>query len=886
MDLRFAIYLSVAISSLSFSPAQAQQIENGPEQAEQMADGTAQALQIVNGKYVICKFDGVSLSEALNQLAEQQTDYAIMFLYNELEDFRVTTPIHHKTLPDAIRQMIGFYPIRMTVDNTNPEGKKIFVECTHKTDRRLTGTIIDEQSQPVAFANITILNPADSTLLGGGVSNESGYFAIPSMQQDAILKISYIGYKTYWRRCDADSLGIIQLEPLPQTLKGVTVKGDLPKYRMTKSGYMSNVEGTVLADLGTAFDVLEQLPRVQVKDDKVSIIGRTGAPLIYINGRLMRDRNELRQLQSKDIKDIEVITNPGPQYASNVASVIRIRTRRRQGEGFSGSLSHYNRWTVKHTMFDYARLNYRKGNFDVFADFDYTNYYWQVDDHTLAEYTGNQHHINEEHDWTMKDRYQTYRVTTGMNYQIGDNHSVGVRFNEAVNPTEQYHYSNSTTSYLTDGQPSGTIDAHEREAYRSTQPTLDAYYQGRFGQLGVDFNGTWLRKNSVGTTWVEEHSREYGDQTVTTHSESHGTMWAAKLVMTYPFSDHWKTEFGSEFTDSRYTQQHENEEGIVRASDNRINERMIAGFAELEYNRSEWLFSLGARYEHNANDYYEQAILVPEQSRSEHHLLPTFNIVWRHGRWQHRLGMRTLAYRPSYSNLSSAVNYISHFRYQGGNPHLKTQYNYAFEYSLAWQWLNVALEYDYVRNSHTNFTTTYDDTSDLMFSTYMNVPRRGHVKLNISASLHFGPWYPQASIDLHRQFFDYRQFGITENLERLGVILKLNNLLRLPHDWNIRLNYEYSTSHAFQFVRSEPSQRLNFGIDKYFLQKRLLARLYMSDIFRTDHYNVALFNTRYQYSIKEYQQSRYFQLGIVYYFNSTKSKYKGTGAGNAEKNRL
>ena len=136
------------------------------------------------------------------------------------------------------------------------------------------------------------------------------------------------------------------------------MKGDLPKYRMTKSGYMSNVEGTVLADLGTAFDVLEQLPRVQVKDDKVSIIGRTGAPLIYINGRLMRDRNELRQLQSKDIKDIEVITNPGPQYASNVASVIRIRTRRRQGEGFSGSLSHYNRWTVKCSYNDEKICNF------------------------------------------------------------------------------------------------------------------------------------------------------------------------------------------------------------------------------------------------------------------------------------------------------------------------------------------------------------------------------------------------------------------------------------------------------------------------------------------------------------------------------------------------
>ena len=54
------------------------------------------------------QYNNVSLSDALSQLAEQQTDYTIMFLYNELEDFRITTTIHRKTLPEAIRQMIGF----------------------------------------------------------------------------------------------------------------------------------------------------------------------------------------------------------------------------------------------------------------------------------------------------------------------------------------------------------------------------------------------------------------------------------------------------------------------------------------------------------------------------------------------------------------------------------------------------------------------------------------------------------------------------------------------------------------------------------------------------------------------------------------------------------
>ena len=86
--------------------------------------------------------------------------------------------------------MIGFYPIRVTT-STDEDGKKIFVECTHKTDLHLTGTIIDEQGQPVAYANIAVLNPSDSTLLCGGVSNESGYFAIPLEQERVLARISY-----------------------------------------------------------------------------------------------------------------------------------------------------------------------------------------------------------------------------------------------------------------------------------------------------------------------------------------------------------------------------------------------------------------------------------------------------------------------------------------------------------------------------------------------------------------------------------------------------------------------------------------------------------------------------------------------------------------------
>ena len=132
-------------------------------------------VSLVSAQRITHDFHDVSLSDAMKYIQSQTTNYDVIFIYDELEDFRVTTDVRHKSVVDAIMQIVGFYPIRVYKSGE----KEIYVECTHKTDRHLTGTIIDEQGVPVAYANVAILNPSDSTLLSGGVSNESGYFAVP-----------------------------------------------------------------------------------------------------------------------------------------------------------------------------------------------------------------------------------------------------------------------------------------------------------------------------------------------------------------------------------------------------------------------------------------------------------------------------------------------------------------------------------------------------------------------------------------------------------------------------------------------------------------------------------------------------------------------------------
>ena len=222
------------------------------------------------------EYNNVSLSDALCQLNAEATDYEINFLYNELEDFRITTSVHRKTVPDAIRQMIGFYPIRMGIDGT-----EITVECPQKTAPRYKGTIIDEQGLPIAYASIALLSPQDSTLITGGVSNESGLFVIPCEQKPVLARISYVGYKTIYKQCNNAELGTIRMQPATYTLGNVTVRGERPQYQMSGRGLTVNVQGTMLSEAGTANDVIALLPSVDGNNGSFKVIGK-GTPLIYV----------------------------------------------------------------------------------------------------------------------------------------------------------------------------------------------------------------------------------------------------------------------------------------------------------------------------------------------------------------------------------------------------------------------------------------------------------------------------------------------------------------------------------------------------------------------------------------------------------------------------
>ena len=466
-------------------------------------------------KRISREYNNVSLSEVLSQLAEQQTDYAIMFLYNELEDFRITTAINRKTLPDAIQQMIGFYPIRMTVDTSNSEKKKIFVECTHKTGRHLTGNIIDEQGQPVAYANVAILNPSDSTLLGGGISNESGYFVVPTETNRVIVKCSFVGYRTYYRSCEVGNIGTIQLKPAVYTINGVTVEGTHIMNYVDKSVYTFTSEQIGLAR--NVRDLLEHVEDLKI-DPVTNKIQRIdgGSVKILINGIAASDI-DLKGIPAHKILKVEYYNIPPARYA-DAGTLINVITKR-MDTGVNFGIEARTAFTTGFTN-DEAYLNLTSGNHQFSLSYrfslrDYTKRFGErTYDYTLQRYLPDgtvlpvhynyQEQTHDKFGYTMNDPVIKYT------YNKPDDIAVQI----VATPHFFYRHCDGQSDIQNKStlNPSMAGKGEYGSRMSTFGPNLNIYVQKALPdnqELSIDLVGTYYHNSS--NIWDEEISVSNGE---------------------------------------------------------------------------------------------------------------------------------------------------------------------------------------------------------------------------------------------------------------------------------------------------------------------------------------------------------------------------------------
>ena len=828
-------------------------------------------------------FHDVSMSDVLKYIQEQTTKDHIAFIYNELEDFRVTTNVQHKSIEDAILQIVGFYPIRVVRTGSH----EYYVECTHKTAHRLTGTVIDEKGYPIAYANVALFSPQDSTLLGGGISNESGYFAVPCDASKVLARISYVGYKTVWRTCEKSQVGTIRLRPDSYTLDGVVIKGERPKVQLLGNSLMMNVEGTVMERMGTAEDVLSRVPMIAKKGEAYEILGK-GKPLIYLNNRKLTDLNELRNIQSDNIRNVEVIQNPGARYDASVNAVIIIRTKRTTGEGLGVELTSWSRKGHGYANNERINLSYRTGGLELFANlFGAYNRRKSNGEFEQTTFADTLWVINNKQKDNVRNPFLEGRF--GFNYQINDNHSFGGFYQNA------YDYVKTRSEYdddlLADGVPYDHLqNSNVRRDKNTPSHQVNLYYTGKVGQLSIDFNADYTSRKQQSINQQQELSTEYEDRDVNTESQTRSNLFAEKLFVTHPL---WKgqIEVGEEYTNTRWKSSFDNQEGYIANSNNEQHESNVAPFVELRQRLGRFQLSAGLRYEHVESEYYVSGIRRDEQCRTYDDFFPSFSVSTSAKNFQLSFSYAKRTTRPSYWQLSSDVIYENRLNQQTGNPYLKPIKYHNLNAMVMWKWLYLMANFSHCVDPILYTAGSLENDPKVNFVTYKNYDHADWLTVTLGAQknvkLGQTTWTPQYNVMLMKPWFKSEFLGEEKSFNHPMLALQLGNIVTLPYDWLLQADFNIHTHGYQQNVWFDCTNAiLSLSVSKDFLQHRLNVKLTGNDLFNSGINRFTLYSNRFMISKIEDNDSRCIQLSLRYRFNVTPSKYKGTGAGNAEKNRL
>lgn len=666
-------------------------------------------------------------------------------------------------------------------------------------------------------------------------------------------------------------------DSLARELQEVIVTARQPATKLIGSTLVSTIPGTNLADLGTALDVLAQLPMIKVTDNSVSVIGKSNIE-IFIDGRPMRDELELQQLLSSNLKKVELLMAPGAAYESTTGAVIKITTRRNFVKGLSLTdrflIERRRKWSV----LDYLNLSYRVGDWEIFVNgtVNHNNSVAKGSTTNTLVYDGKETIVGS----TQHNNYPTTTgvIKGGFNYSHGPQ-SFGAYYR--YNP-ERGDFNNTGSEWLDDNPAiSSVIDKH----VRAHSHLASLYYENTFaGKYRLHFDGDFRRSdesNSVATTYPAS-----SNPAVNSTDDRTSTLWAGKLYLNFPLG---KGDFTVGTQDSYthtsldYRMLNHAVSEYIPSSLTDARQTSAALFASWSRMFGKFSLSAGARYEYVDYDFKVNGIRDEDVSRRDHLLTPDVSLGYSfNDESQISLSYKMATVKPPYSQLTGSLNYVGMHQIEGGNPGLHDERMH--DLRLFGLWRGFMLQADYTRALDTYaYVKQVYPASDLQLIMHP-------VNIDVSAlSLYLvwnqpvRRWTPNVTVGMYRQWLKL------DNTRYDKPIFSyfFDNTFSLPHGWMITANISGSSQGDMHTNRFGASWfTMDASVGKTFLNKSLTVKLAATDIFNTANNDWTMNTCGVFVDKRQSYDRRGLSLNIIYNFQPRKSGYKGTSAAEAEMKRL
>lgn len=769
------------------------------------------------------RFDSIRLADALSKIADDHPDIDINFIYDDLDNYMVTAQIHTDDIHTALRQVASLHPVTIVRKN-----KRFYIEALQHGRYVYTGRATGTDNEPVAAATVLLLNREDSTVVTYCITDMSGCFSIPCDRRDVVFKMTAMGYKPVIFTPQSFSVGDVIMELSPIMLNATEIKINRPAIHIKGSSIIVGIQGTPLEDMPTADDILRRLPSVSAASGTYSVLGR-GKAIIYINGRKILNAGDISRLLPKDIKDIEIIRNPGAEYDAEAAAIINIRLRRRVLQGLGTDAMSYGSFGRSFSDSEQLSLTYGSGALYMFANV--SNYSSRLD----SDRKNMESVFTDSYDWRLltdmsgwKSEYYDFSVSGGLTADVAETGTLGAKAVYADNTRR-----NGGPKYdmmWRDGELYETLESVTRNPQGYSQWLGNIFYNLSVNdKLKIELNGDCANM----TSHAEHESTESGTltpaHTVLDATTSSYDLLSGNLKLKWHPDGMFKFTFGA---DGSLLSQNRTSSNSERETQSQLysKESKYAFFARGGYTAGKWDIGLGLRFETSVTDYREGNNGPCLLYKTYRRLYPDVSVTGNIGNTSMSAGFNSRIKRPTFYQLRNGCEYFNRYETTEGNPLLLPTYTYGVYYTFQYSGLTTDINYSIIKNYITEQSIIQSDNPLKLLSRPVNMPQYTALQFNLSYNRKVGLWHPYLSAGLTKTFYNIR---VADNMPRRSSLpymdFKITNYLAFAGN-TVYVDLYYNPPGNYCESRNASFFKIDAGLYRRFLNNSLYVSLQATNI--------------------------------------------------------
>ena len=733
----------------------------------------------------------------------------------------------------------------------------------------IVGTILDDKTKQGLPSTLQLLNPSDSSLVTGTVADIDGSYQLKNIRTgNYLLKISSIGYATLYKEGimikenQMSLIGILYLMPNKTDLEGVIVTDKKLLFEVDGDKKVYHVSEDAISEGGTAIEILQNVPSVEVDiDGKVSLRG-TSKIKILIDGRPTKfsgginSKSELlRQLPADAIDRIEIINNPSSKYDGDGNGIINIVLKKNVRLGWNGLVSAFIATHDKYGAAGQVGIRNSKINTFIAGSLRNTSLY-NSGITTRESYDETNNKLTSNNILAGNTNTKTPSLRVGFEYFPTSNSAIGLLANYSQTKnykTREWDYKRRN---IEDDLRTQTL-RNNNSTNLDNDFTFAAYYQQLIKKHSqkVSINAGYSQTNSVDTTYIR-HQTMYSDYLpITTLADSSlrpvtGYEKNLSAQIDYEIKPTKKIyiEAGAKYTNKITEDDNQfydfargNQEWFsndLRTNTFQLQTKIPALYSSFRYKfTKQWIAQVGLRAE---NTQQTGKLLLSDSTFTTQYLslLPSAMLIFKLNKTNDfRLNYSKRINRPSGSELNPFNDYTNVNFYKTGNPYLLPEYVHSVELTYGKEWekhsLLASTYYKFLDNEISRITTI-DTLADFTKISYTNARQRKNYGIECVVRNSFNKKITLTST-INAFYTQITSSDIAANISNSGF----------GSTFRSQVQYRITPTTNFQFIANYTAPRIllqgtqkgffsfSTGVRQSFFDKRLLVNLSVQDIFNT-----------------------------------------------------